>query len=287
MKYPFLLLTVFLLFGCYPHDEAKYHVFYHGIGTTGTAPRDLKEYSSGDTVIVLGKGSLAKGDYTFLGWRYGRYNDQLCWEGDKITLNFDDINFFAVWDDGLNTPFSYKIENEEVTITRYNEQYTTNVTIPDTLQSKPVTAIDDNVFNNSSITDVYLTRNLKKIGIGAFASNNITHLTIPDTVEFIGLGAFRYNDLTRITFGTGVSVIYPYTFANNKLTTVTIPGNITSIGAGAFHENDIYMIKIGSGVDIRSDNSLGTYGDSFKAYYDSEKQAGYYVYVGDDVWERY
>jgi len=285
MKYSFLLLAVFLFLGC-PYEEARYHVYYHGSdSTTGNPPRDTKIYSSGETVTVLGKGSLIKNDYTFLGWRY---YDQIYYVGDNITIHFDDINFYSVWDDGFDTPFSYKIENGEVTITRYNEQYTSFVKIPDTLQSKPVTAIDDSVFSNSSITSVSLPINLKKIGIGAFASNNIADLKILDTVEYIGLGAFRNNNLKKITLGTGIIAIEPYTFSNNLLTNITIPENIVTIGIGAFYENNIDIIKIGAGVDIKSDTSLGTYGASFRAYYNEEKQqAGLYLYIGNDVWERY
>jgi hypothetical protein len=284
MKYPCLLLVVFLLLGCSLYEEAKYHVYYHGDDSTvGIPPKDLNDYSSGSTVTVLGKGNLTKSDYTFLGWRY--YN-AIYFEGDNITISYDDVNLYVVWDDGLDTPFSYKIENEEVTITRYNE-HTSSVTIPDTLQSKPVATIEDNVFSNSSISSINLPKRLKYIGIGAFASNNITHLIIPDKVEYIGLGAFRNNDLKKITFGTSISTIEPYTFGNNHLTDITIPGNIVSIGIGAFHENDIDMIKIGAGVEIKNDDSLGTYGLSFRAYYNLEKKAGLYIYVGNDVWERY
>jgi hypothetical protein len=284
MRYPFFLLAVFLLLSCSP-EEAKFHIYYHGDGSTaGSPPKDSREYSSGETVTILGKGNLVKGDYTFLGWRY---YDQFYYEGDNITIRYDDVNLYAAWDDGLNTPFTYKVENGEVTITRYNERYPTSVTIPDTLQSKPVTAIDDSVFSNLSITSINLPKNLKKIGVGAFASNSITHLIIPDTVKSIGLNAFRNNDLRKITFGTGISAIEPYTFGNNQLTDVTIPENIVSVGVGAFHENAIEMIKIGAGVDIKSDTSLGTNGASFRTYYNSGKQAGLYLYIGDDVWERY
>jgi hypothetical protein len=285
MKYPLLLLTVFLFLGCPPYEKVKYHVYYHGNGSTdGRSPIDSKDYYTGETAAILEKGNLKKGDYDFLGWRY---YDTLYFAGDNITINFDDINLYAVWDDGSDTPFSYKIENGEVTITRYNEQYTSFITIPNTLQSKPVTAIDDNVFSNLSISSINLPKNLKYIGVGAFASNNITQLIIPDKVEYIGLGAFRNNNLKKITFGTVISAIEPYTFGNNQLTDITIPDNIVTIGIGAFNENIIEMIKIGTGVDIKSDTSLGAYGTSFRAYYNPEKKAGLYIHIGNDVWERY
>jgi hypothetical protein len=291
MKYRFLLLfvvvSVFLILGCPPYEETQYRVYYNGNGATeGSPPTDSNYYNSGETATVLGKGNLKKNDYAFLGWRY--YN-VLYYEGEKITISYDDVNLYAVWDDGINTPFSFKVEdNGEVTITRYNEQYSNSVTIPDTLQSKPVTAIDDTVFSNLSIKSVTLPKNLKKIGISAFASNNITQIIIPNTVESIGLSAFRYNKLQKITLGTGIIALEPYTFSNNNLTDITIPGNIVSIGTGAFNGNAINMIKIGAGVDIGNDAALGTYGATFKAYYDADKEAGTYIYNDtSETWERH
>jgi len=231
-----------------------------------------------------------KNDYNFLGWRYyDRYEveSKITAEGKQITVSYEDVNLYAVWEDGSDTPFSYKIENGEVTITCYNEQSTSIITIPDTLQSKPVTAIDDSVFSNLSISIVNLPKNLKYIGVGSFASNDITQLIIPDTVKSMGLGAFRNNKLKKITLGSGISAIESYTFSENQLTDITIPGNVVSIGIGAFHKNDIDMIKIEAGVDIKNDTSLGTYGTSFRAYYNLEKKAGIYIYTGNDVWERY
>jgi len=296
MKYSFLLLlAVFLLLGC-PPEETKYHVYYHGNDyTTGSPPTDSKEYCSGDTVQILGKGDLKNSDYDFRGWQY---YDQYYYPGDYIkikegeylTIHYEDINLYARWDDDeRNTPFTYKIENGEVTITHYSVQSEKSVKITDTLQSKPVTVIGDNAFSNLSITSIERwPKNLKKIGFRAFASNNITDLIIPDTVESIGLGAFRNNSLTRITFGTRISSIEPYTFGNNQLTAVTIPGNIVSIGTEAFYENDINTITIGGGVDIKSDTSLGTNGASFREYYNLEKkQAGHYLYAGNGTWKRY
>jgi len=95
MKYPLLLLAVFLFLGC--PEEAKYHVYYHGKGTTGSPPKDSRDYSSGETVTILGKGSLAKGDYTFIGWKVNiGYYDRIYYEEDNLTIYYDDVNLYAV-----------------------------------------------------------------------------------------------------------------------------------------------------------------------------------------------
>jgi len=283
MKNSFLLLAVFLFLGC---PAQTYRVYYHGGGSTeGNPPVDSNEYYTGGRAVVLGQGTLTKNDFVFLGWRD---YDQIFYEGDIIIVNYDDVNLYAVWDDdSADAPFSYKIVNGEAVITRYNEQNNFSIIIPETLQNKPVTAIDDNVFSNLSISRINLPKNLKKIGVGSFSSNDISQLTIPDTLEYIGLGAFRNNKLKRITFGTGISAIEPYTFSNNKLTDIIIPDNIVSIGIGAFDGNNINMIKIGAEVDIKNDASLGAYGATFRTYYNLEKRAGLYIYNSNDGWERY
>ena len=283
MKKLFFLLPVLVLLGC---SESTYHVYYHANGSMGIPPTDPREYTQGESAIVLGRGFLKNNDYAFLGWRY---DDRLYNAGDYITINYDDINLYAVWDNGSDIPFSFKIENGEVTITRYNENlnYSLFVTIPATLQGKPVTAIDDSVFSNSSVSNVNLSKNLKHIGIGAFASNTISQILIPNSVQSIGRGAFRNNELKKINLGDGLTAIEPYVFMHNSLTDIIIPENITSIGEGAFFENDIVLIKIGAGVNIANDSALGTYGASFKAYYYAQgKQAGSYLYVGADTWTR-
>ena len=285
MKYASLFLAFFLLTGCF-YKEPTYRIFYHGNGSTeGRDPQDVKSYSNGDIATILDKGTLRNEYYDFIGWRY---YSTILFAGDKITIFNDDVNLYAIWDDGLNTPFSYRIEAGGVIITRYNEQFTTSVNIPNTLASRSVVAIDDNVFSNLSLVHVRLPARLNKIGVGAFTSNRISNVIIPDTVEYIGVGAFRHNSLTKVTLGNSLKTIEPYTFGNNSLKDIILPENITAIGTGAFFENEIDMIKIGDDVEIANDTALGTHGASFLVYYNnSGKKSGLYMYIGDDIWEQY
>ena len=284
MKYSVLILIIFTLIGCIgDYTPTTYMVYYHDNGaTSGTSPVDTKSYYSGGSATVMGEGNLENNDYLFLGWRYYTtlYNP-----GDFISINHSDINFYAVWDDGLNSPFSFKIVNNEAIITRYNE-YSHSIVIPNTLQSKPVTAINNTVFSNLSISSVVFSDNLKSIGINAFANNWITNIIITDSIETIGLAAFRDNRLVKVTLGNGIKTISPSTFANNNLKDITIPANVTFVGSGAFSGNDIELIIIGSNVEISNNTSLGTYGESFLTKYNNEeKAAGTYIYTGDDTWE--
>ncbi len=292
MKYCYIFLAVLLLTGCVEYYQDTYRVYYHsGEATSGQPPSDSEKYHSGDSVMLLGRGTLEKNDYNFLGWRYDSqydYTNTILSPGNQITMQWMDINLYPIWDDGLDGPFEFKIENNEAKITGYTgfRYGAGSVVIPETLQGKPVTSIGNSVFDNVSISEVVLQKNLKHIGIGTFAYNDITLVVIPSSVETIGINAFSNNSLKKITFSaeTNLQSISSYAFAFNELMTITIPDSITTIGIGAFHENDLSQITIGAGVTIEDDTAFGTNGSSFRAVYDIEKKAGLYIYAGNDTW---
>ncbi len=293
MKYVYIFLAVFVLTGCVEYQEDTYRVYYHsGEATSGQPPSDSQKYYHGDSVTLLGRGTLEKNDYNFLGWRYDShydYTNTILSPGNDITIQWTDINLFPIWDDSLDGPFEFKIENNEAVITGYTGSGygALSVVIPATLQGKPVTGIGNSVFSNLSISEVFLQKNVKHIGIGAFAYNNITGIVFPPSVETIGVNAFRNNSLKRVTFSaeTNLQGIAPYAFAFNELTTITIPDDITTIGVGAFHENELSQITIGANVTIEDDTAFGVNGSSFRGFYDIEKKAGLYIYAGDDTWD--
>jgi len=278
MRYIFLPLIIFVLAGCIEW-KTEFRVRYYGNGATeGSSPVDSNIYKQGDSVRILGKGNLKKGDDEFLGWAFSGFTYQ---PEDYITISYEDIVFRAIWD---GTRFSYiDTGNDEVTITKYNEEYSFSITIPDTIRGKTVTAIDDSVFSRIGISVVNLNNSLKRIGIRAFSTNYLSQISIPDSVESIGLGAFQNNYLASVVIGSGINAIEPLTFGDNVLKEIAIPENVKSIGEGAFKGNDIDYIKIGADVDIKSDNAMGKYGASFKAYYDANgKLAGEYFYNDED-----
>ena len=289
MKYVVgLILVIIILTGCPPFEEDIYHVHYHrGNATEGDPPSDSNSYRYGDRIEILDEGSLVNEDYLFLGWRRSFDFYTVYSPGETLTAYWGDINLYPVWDDGEDTPFLFDIEAGEAIITGYEEYYYySRLEIPNTMQSKPVTTIADNVFFNAYISELQLPIHLRHIGMRAFESNSIKDLTIPDTVESVGIGAFRDNMLTRLHLGSGIITIGPYAFARNDLSFITIPEQITLIDAGVFHENDIVMVNIGADVDIRSDISFGTYGASFRELYNLEKKAGVYIYIDDNLkWE--
>jgi hypothetical protein len=208
MRKPLFLLPglalLLLLLGC---RENTFRVYYHGNGATaGKAPVDSEIYTDGYRATVKGPGNLKKKGYNFFGWKYSNYRDTYYYNpGDRIDVS-KDINLYAVWDDGSDSLFSFILEDGEVTVTGITEGTFYSVVIPDTLQGKNVTCIDDIAFGNLSITEVRLPKYLKRIGAGAFAGNRITGITIPDSVETIGPGAFRNNSLVSIELGPNVDI---------------------------------------------------------------------------------
>lgn len=119
-------------------------------------------------------------------------------------------------DDGL----TYTVANEEVTITGYTGAGG-EVNIPDTIDGKPVVALDQYAFRASTNP----------------ATVNITSIAIPDSVKTIGRMAFDgCSSLETIKLPTNVTITTtPGLFRNcSKLKSIKIPSGMTSIGNFCF-----------------------------------------------------
>ena len=115
----------------------------------------------------------------------------------------------------LNPNLKYEIKDDEVTITGCDKKASGALTIPATIEGKPVTSI----------------------GKSAFAKcTNLTSITIPDGVNSIGDFAFRgCSNLTSITIPDGVTSIETRAFYNCEgLTAVTFLGNAPKAGKFVF-----------------------------------------------------
>jgi hypothetical protein len=285
------LLFLFLLSGCPVFDETysyheSYHVYYEGNGNTeGIPPMDSKVYYSGHTAAVLAKPEgLKKGNLTFLGWQRPGNNTPLK-PGDKIRID-SDIWLYAWWeDDPNNIPYEYAGDPQTggVIITRYfmypGVEYGRTLTIPNTMDGKPVTVIGEGAFAGAYLEEIVLPNKLEVIGNKAFAGNRLDTIVIPDTVKSIGMLAFQNSGLQTISLGSGLESIGDYAFESNYLTVLLLPASVKSLGIGAFYGSSLVSIEIGGNVDIKSAASLGTYGASFRIYYqDKGSLAGVYLY---------
>jgi hypothetical protein len=118
------------------------------------------------------------------------------------------------------------------------------VTIPDTLDGFPVTAIGFIAFLSKGLTSVTLPDSVTDIGIAAFQSNDLTSVVVPDAVTHIGDSAYLGNDISTLTLGSSVSTIDGYAFDNNSLTELTIPASVQNLGIRAFRRNALTAVTM-------------------------------------------
>ncbi len=132
--------------------------------------------------------------------------------------------------------FSYSDDGTSITIEGYIGPGG-QVSIPATIDGKPVTTIGSEAFKYSYMTGVTIPSSVTNIRSGAFSySANLTSITIPSSVTSIGSRAFFYcTGLTSVTVPSGVTRIESEAFGGCwDLASVTIPNSVTSIGEYAF-----------------------------------------------------
>lgn len=124
-----------------------------------------------------------------------------------------------------------------------------NVTIPETINGKPVTVIDDGVFSDSYIYNVNIPDTVKYIGDNAFKKCKLESLELPDSLEYIGESAFANNSIAgKITMPKNVKYIGANAFSWNKITQITLNDGLGVIGDEAFDYNDIESLIIPNSV---------------------------------------
>ena len=99
MKKLLIIFIVALLLLACGDLSGPFHVNYYDNGSTsGFAPVDKTEYSSGQSATVLGQNTLQKTGYTFGGWNTKKDNTGTHYNaGDKIKIENKNIFLYAVW----------------------------------------------------------------------------------------------------------------------------------------------------------------------------------------------
>ena len=188
-------------------------------------------------------------------------------DGKITTVNFsiiDILNRANGWSKSNDGPilgtgtygdFEYSYTATTVTITGYTGSGG-SVTIPGTIDGKPVTSIGNSAFNQKKLTSVTIPNSVTSIGDYAFQDNQLTSVIIPNSVTSIGGYAFSRNQLTSVTIPNSVTSIGRYAFSRNQLASVTIPNSVTSIGEGAFRGNQLTSVTIPNGVTSIGDHAF-------------------------------
>ncbi|MCR5202529.1 MAG: leucine-rich repeat protein, partial [Lachnospiraceae bacterium] len=193
------------------------------------------------------------------------YTCSVC--GYKKTLKNTDGKFmYAENSDGIELT-SYVSPTEE-----------TDITIPETINDKPVTSIGEYCFASNkyktSIESIKLPDSINTIGNGAFNGlSSLTSVNIPDGVErieaetffgcealtsidvplsvtFIGESAFAYTSIEEIKLPCNVSIIKNNAFREcTKLKEIYIPDSVVELGNAAFLGcSGLTKVTMGSGI---------------------------------------
>ncbi len=141
--------------------------------------------------------------------------------------------------DGLHTEgvapnppsdFKYKVDNDQVTITKYVGTGA-EVVIPDTIGGVPVVAIDENAFKDNDV---------------------ITYVRLPKDLESIGEYAFyECSNLGIVEFNEGLKTTEKYSFGYcAKLEEVLLPKSLTKLGDQVFaHCTSLIKVFIPKGLN--------------------------------------
>ncbi|MFA7435035.1 MAG: leucine-rich repeat protein [Bacilli bacterium] len=267
----FLLLILFVLFGCSKKDE---------IAITYISDNEIiKEASLEENELFTPK----KQGYNFGGWYYDKEFLNRYSLDDKIE---DKTTLFAKWIKSSNLDlFKYRvINNDEIEITEFFSAKNTNdrVVIPQYIQDKPVTSIT-NIFEDvDNIIRVTLPYGLKKIGDRAFAgmisletinipntieaigeyafsnTKSLKQIIIPDSVKSLGINMFDGSGIVKAFLEDGITYIPNSMFRKcEELVYVDIPNTVNSIGQSAFQGCvALYRINIPEGVTVIEPNTF-------------------------------
>lgn len=120
--------------------------------------------------------------------------------GDNYWYDYTRVYAYSIDSSFTEDGFVYVEEEEEISIIGYWGT-NTNVIVPKSINSKPVTVIDESAFHSRDIECLVLPESLGVIGSYAFANTKLTTIIIPKNVTIIGGLAFlNCNELTSIVF---------------------------------------------------------------------------------------
>ncbi|WP_312110767.1 X2-like carbohydrate binding domain-containing protein, partial [Brevibacillus reuszeri] len=211
-----------------PVQVPTYTVTYNGNGeTSGTAPADSSTYEQGDTVTVLGSGTLVRTGYTFAGWNTEANGSGTSYAaGSTLTMGTTNVTLFAQW-----TP----VQAPTYTVT-YNGNGEISGTAP----------TDNGTYEQSDTVTVLGSGTLAKTG-HTFAGWNTapngsgTTYTAGATLTMAAANVVLYAQWTPVQAAT-----YTVTYNGNGSTSGTAP-----VDNGTYEQGDTVTV-LGSGTLART-----------------------------------
>lgn len=165
----------------------------------------------------------------------------------------DDV-FHYIWN-------SRELDDGGVELVFYNGN-DTNVTIPNTIGGKPITAIADGAFSSKgNVESVTLPSTVQTIGSLAFEDTSITYIHIPAATTSVGGRAFPHGTHIELEEGNTSLALYDdgslYSADGKKLMYVgaedndyRFPDRVEEIGKCAFYESKLTKISFPEGIKI-------------------------------------
>ncbi len=214
-----------------------------------------------------------KEGFVFAGWWKGASSEELEQEWNFATdITLENITLYVGWaQEGTNSEFNYLELDNCIKITGYpgDDEEEESLTIPNTIDDKPVLSIGENAFSNSYKSSITLPDSLTTINKRAFyRCINLGVVDIPDSVTSIGEHAFESCEwVYNVKLGTGVRVVGKRAFYGCKRVGFTqsaklkIPSNVIIIQDEAFnvdtYENDaLEYLEFNYGIEVIGESAF-------------------------------
>lgn len=173
-----------------------------------------------------------------------------------------------------NDTFYYEEYPDHVKLL-YLKSYPDDFVIPETINGKPVTTINQIMFYNVDGDSVNLD-NITNIEDGAFFKSNITNISLPSNKNqiIVGTRAFAYSNIKEVVInancnirtipymcfsGTNIDkldvqsnteILEPYSFSNSTISEIHIGSSVKEIQENSFHSSNTYNVSFNEGIQV-------------------------------------
>ena len=174
-------------------------------------------------------------------------------EGLAYTLNSDGVSYSVTGigtctDTDVIIPATYKtLPVTAIGVSAFSGYGITSITLPDSIISIEKYAF----YSCINLTSVNIPNGVTSIGEYAFYDcRKLTSIMIPDSVNLIENNTFGASGLTNVTIGNRVTSIGDRAFQHcSALTNINIPDSVTTIGSSAFYNcSSLMSVTIGNSV---------------------------------------